>query len=65
MTHRVICSWCQAIIKPGGDPPTHGICPACFDEAVRPLRAELTQAIGPSQQAWISTREPDGQEVGT
>lgn len=36
MSPRKVCAWCHSIIKEGGDPATHGICPACQEREMRP-----------------------------
>lgn len=32
-----VCSWCSVIMRPGREPVTHGICPACAAEELRKL----------------------------
>lgn len=43
---RIVCAWCKAVIRPGGDlftlesptdPVSHGICPGCFKEQEKVL----------------------------
>lgn len=40
---RLICSWCNGTIRDGGEPTSHGICPACRD-AHFPLHAKAKGA---------------------
>ncbi len=37
---RVICSWCNRIIKEGVEPVTHGICPKCADVVMEEIDEE-------------------------
>jgi RNA polymerase subunit RPABC4/transcription elongation factor Spt4 len=30
--HRKICAWCNQIIREGGGPISHGICPDCAEK---------------------------------
>jgi hypothetical protein len=29
--HRKVCSWCNRMIREGGEPVSHGICPDCAE----------------------------------
>lgn len=29
---KLVCSWCDVVIREGAEPESHGICPACADK---------------------------------
>lgn len=31
--HKVVCAWCQLVLKEGIEPVSHGICPKCLETA--------------------------------
>lgn len=61
MTHRVVCPYCNKVLKLGPPPAVWNICDGCFQERLKPLKAEMTAAIGPVREAWISV-DTDAQE---
>lgn len=32
---RAVCSWCDAVLRDGSEPTTHGICPLCADSVFK------------------------------
>ena len=32
----VHCGWCKAVLRPGREPASHGVCPACLREYLLP-----------------------------
>ena len=32
--NRLICSWCQRLLREGTLPPSHGICPTCKEQVM-------------------------------
>ncbi len=31
---RMVCAWCQKLVREGDEPTTHGICEACAEKVV-------------------------------
>lgn len=46
---RIECAWCKIVISPGAEPVSHGICPQCFDVAVKD--------VGPKQAAGTFAKQ--------
>ena len=32
--HRKVCAWCNRMIREGGEPVSHGICPDCAEREI-------------------------------
>ena len=28
----VVCAWCKAVLSPGSEPASHGVCPRCLQQ---------------------------------
>lgn len=42
---QVVCAWCGSLIRPGHEPTSHGICPACI---ALELPASVLDLVAPS-----------------
>lgn len=46
----VICAWCEAVVTPGSDQVSHGICTACARDFIARLPRSFLESVA----------EPDG-----
>lgn len=58
--HRCVCAWCDALIRPGIEPTSHGICPPCLKVQMADIETEAWRHVVPKKHEaprWIVARD--------
>jgi hypothetical protein len=56
---KVICAWCERLIRDGIEPASHGICPVCMETEIRNhgskhgFPGQESLAKGSTNKSWL------------
>ena len=48
----VVCAWCARTIRDGAQPPSHGMCPACYAKCRADIRATVPPGAPIPPDRW-------------
>ena len=53
----VVCAWCKAVLSPGAEPASHGVCAHCLQRHLG-LEAEMVKAAEATRLPGVAAVKP-------